>query len=153
MTSATKINTSENGVTWFTINGTAHEFDNEVVGLTEGGRILDCDGCPVEPGDNFEIYAREAIDSIIKIDDLEIVFDFDCGDYGHHDGFFNAVVVIDNNPLHFQCCAVNEQTGIDFSDCGYDDGICGDCNQDLADIVGWPGVMSLLKRASKENGE
>ena len=63
LTSATKIETNENGVTWFTINGTTHEFDNEVVGLTEGGRVLDCDGCPVTPGDNFEIHARQAIDS------------------------------------------------------------------------------------------
>ena len=56
---------NENGVAWFelvgTDYGTAVTFDNETIGLTDGGRILDSDGIPCTPGDRYEIAARNAL--------------------------------------------------------------------------------------------
>ncbi len=158
----------------------------------------------------------------------DISFDGD-GEYGMHDGFFNAIVTIDETEYDFQCCSNNnaeellcklcsenkiyspngkyypsndnsyyptndnneiiellnsECTGveqnddpeseeeiwhfgdgssikrvadeykaksiIDFNDCGYDDGICGDCNKKLADKIGWDGVLAVLMQAYAE---
>ena len=61
MTKATKITENENGVTWYEVNGTEWGFDKEVFGMTDDGRLLDCDGCPMTNGDRQEICAREAI--------------------------------------------------------------------------------------------
>ena len=89
------------------------------------------------------------IDSVIVEIDAEITFNYDSGLYGSHDGFFNAVVLIDGKAYHFQCCT--DETGkVDFDDCGYTDGQCGDCNGELAEVVGWGGVHSLLERAYSE---
>lgn len=71
------------------------------------------------------------------------------GDYGVHDGFFNAIAVIEGVEYDFQCCAESEG-GIDFSDCGYDDGLCGDANKKLAGVIGWENVLELLKEAYRE---
>lgn len=62
---AKHIETNENGVKWFKLNGfhsgTEINFVDEVVGLTEDGRALDCDGAPVTPGDYYEIAIMSAI--------------------------------------------------------------------------------------------
>ena len=71
------------------------------------------------------------------------------GEYGVHDGFFNAIVTIDNVEYDFQCC-VDENDKINWSDCGYNDGICGDCNKKLADKIGWDNVLNALKQAYSE---
>ena len=52
------------------------------------------------------------------------------GEYGLHGGFFNAITNIDGVDYHFQGCADNDE--FDANDCGHDDGICGDVNEDLA---------------------
>lgn len=75
----------------------------------------------------------------------EISFD-GAGEYGVHDGFFNAIVIIDNTEYDFQCC-VDDNDEINWNDCGYNDGICGDCNHKLADKIGWDGVLKALKQA------
>lgn len=79
---------------------------------------------------------------IIKFEDGGI------GEYGIHDGFFNALAVVDGKKYNFQCCAENGT--INFSDCGYNDGICGDVNEKLAESVGWEGVLELLQIAYKQ---
>jgi len=84
-----------------------------------------------------------------NIDKLEISFDDGFGEFGIHDGFFNTIVRIDNKQYYFQCCSDNNKT-VDFEDCGYDWGICGDQNSELADVIGWYNVLILLKRAYKE---
>jgi len=52
------------------------------------------------------------------------------GEYGLHDGFFNAVAVIDGVDYYFQGCA--DDNDFDANDCGHDDGMCGDVNDPLA---------------------
>lgn len=71
------------------------------------------------------------------------------GEYGVHDGFFNAVVTIDGTDYDFQCCT-DENDSINWDDCGYNDGICGDVNEKLADLVGWDGVLAILIKAYEE---
>ena len=86
---------------------------------------------------------------MFNLDDVEIKFD-GMGDYGFHDGFFNAIAVIDGNEFDFQCCSNNNETVDDFNDCGYNEGICGDVNETIASVVGWDGVLHLLETAVKE---
>ena len=90
-------------------------------------------------------------DAVVSLDDelAEITFDYDNGDYGIHDGFFNAVILIDENHYYFQCC-VDDEGEVDLDDCGYNWGICEEVNSPLANILGWPGVLALLERALKE---
>ena len=71
------------------------------------------------------------------------------GEYGIHHGFFNAIAVIDGREYNFQCCCTEDGT-INFEDCGYNDGICGDVNESLAHIVGWDGVLELLQIAHNQ---
>jgi len=78
---------------------------------------------------------------------IEISFNGN-GEYGIHDGFFNAVAIIDDQEFDFQCCANDGE--INFEDCGYDWGLCGDLNAALADVVGYDVVLELLKKAYKE---
>lgn len=65
MNTVKTIETNENGVTWYEINGvdfgTGFEFENETVGVTDCGRILDCDGCPVTAGDGLEVAIRNML--------------------------------------------------------------------------------------------
>jgi hypothetical protein len=53
------------GTKWVELNGadhgTAWNFDNETFGVTDDNRILNCDGCPLTPGDNQEIAVRNAL--------------------------------------------------------------------------------------------
>lgn len=87
------------------------------------------------------------LDNVIVKIDAEIDFNYDAGEYGSHDGFFNAVVEIGvGHPYHFQCCT-DDDGNVDLNDCGYMTGQCGDCNEKLADIVGWDGVLYILERA------
>lgn len=85
-------------------------------------------------------------DFIIELPDCEISFDYDRGEYGLHDGFFNAVILINNKPYFFQCCTETD----DFNDCGYDLGLCEKANQPLADLIGWHGVLAVIERDFKE---
>ncbi len=75
----------------------------------------------------------------------EITFDGP-GEYGIHDGFFNAIVKIRNEEYAIQCCTEDDGS-INWNDKGFDWGISGDTNDELAQIVGWDGVDTLLKRA------
>lgn len=63
MSNVTKIETNENGVTWYEITGECNgfEFNNESVGVTSDNRILDCDGCPVTEGDHLEVAIRSML--------------------------------------------------------------------------------------------
>ncbi len=60
-----KIETNENGVNWYQIEGTDYGtgvcFETEVFGVTNEGRILDCDGAPLTEGDTIEIAVRNAL--------------------------------------------------------------------------------------------
>ena len=52
--------------TWYVVTGfdhkTAWEFEEEdVYGVTGDDRILDCDGCPLTPGDVQEVAVRNAL--------------------------------------------------------------------------------------------
>ncbi len=77
---------------------------------------------------------------------IEIKFN-GLGEYGIHDGFFNAIAVIDGIDYDFQCCADDD---INFNDCGFDDGLCRDANEQLAEKIGWESVLELLERAYNE---
>lgn len=71
------IDTNENGVTWYEVTGNIHGFDFncESMGMTIDDRVLDCDGCPVTPGDHLEIAMRAAMESrtaIIPGDDCTV---------------------------------------------------------------------------------
>lgn len=67
MTTTVKtIEVNENGVKWIEVSGTDYgtgwDFDGtEVFGITEDDRILDCDGCPLTVGDQYEIAVRNAL--------------------------------------------------------------------------------------------
>ena len=94
--------------------------------------------------------AIECAHDLLKSSLYKINFDGDgFGEYGVHDGFFNAVVRIDGIDYDFQCCT-DEHDGINWNDCGYDDGLCGDANQRLADKIGWDEVLDVLKVAYKQ---
>jgi len=77
------------------------------------------------------------------------------GEYGLHDGFFNALVTVDGVSYYFQGCADNDI--FDATDCGHDSGICGDVNEPLAaklaeyyenDIsIGYECVQKILTEA------
>ena len=75
------------------------------------------------------------------------------GEYGLHDGFFNALVKIDGIVYHFQGCASDDL--FNSSDCGHDDGICGDVNEKLAKKLaednelyeGYKHIQLLLEKA------
>ena len=75
------------------------------------------------------------------------------GEYGLHDGFFNALVTIDEVVYNVQGCT--DTNSFDASDCGHDDGICGDCNELLATALsndndstaGYDSVQNVLSKA------
>jgi len=52
------------------------------------------------------------------------------GEYGLHDGFFNILVMVDGARYYVQGCADNDV--FNATDCGHDDGICGDVNESIA---------------------
>lgn len=75
------------------------------------------------------------------------------GEFGLHDGFFNAATSIDGEVFYFQCCA---EGALDARDCGHDWGISGDCNEPLARALahedgdlsdGYEAVRQLLVKA------
>lgn len=79
--------------------------------------------------------------------DLDIQFpSSDEGDYGLSNDFFTFRVVIDGVEYECQCCA-DGVGGIDFSDCGHDGGMSSDVNDNLAQLVGWDGVLVLIEYA------
>lgn len=78
----------------------------------------------------------------------EITFDGP-GKYGVYDGFFNAIAIIDGEEYDFQCCA-EDGVDIDFSDCGYDWGICGDANDKIFKKIGQEKTLKLLKCAYED---
>ncbi len=68
MANSKYLETNENGVQWYEVSGTdsgtGWEFNGvEIVGLTDDNRILDCDGCPVTPGDLYEIAIRNTLEA------------------------------------------------------------------------------------------
>jgi len=85
-----------------------------------------------------------------NLNDIEVKFASpEGGEYGIHDGFFNGIAILaDGREHHFQCCAEPDLT-IDFNDCGYDWGICGDANKELAEKIGWENMLPLLEKAYK----
>lgn len=60
-----KIDTNDNGVSWYELNGTDYgttvEFECETVGVTDDNRILDCDGIPCTEGDRNTIAVRNTL--------------------------------------------------------------------------------------------
>jgi hypothetical protein len=84
----------------------------------------------------------------INIQNVEVKFD-GAGEYGVHDGFFNAIAVIDGVEYDFQCCAEQDGT-VDLNDCGYDWGICADANEKIAEKIGWENLLDLIERAYSE---
>jgi hypothetical protein len=85
------------------------------------------------------------------IKNVEIKFT-GAGEYGIHDGFFNAIAVIDGEEYDFQCCA-NEEETVDFNNCGYDWGLCEESNEKLANKIGWENMLPLIERAYSEYNE
>lgn len=96
----------------------------------------------------LDIWGLDKGEVIIEVDG-EITFTYDSGLYGIHDGFFNAVVILDNRPYYFQCCT-DENGRVDIDNCGHDEGQCADTNQELAYIIGWNGVLHILSKAYKQ---
>jgi len=84
--------------------------------------------------------------------DTEISFDDGLqSEFGIHDGFFNALVIIDKKDYYFQCCTTNDK--VDFNDCGHTEGLCMDQNEELAEIVNIDSsdtVLELLKVAYEQ---
>ena len=64
---ATILERDENtATTWYAVcgtdYGTAWEFEeDDAYGVTGDDRILDCDGCPLTPGDVQEVAVRNAL--------------------------------------------------------------------------------------------
>lgn len=99
--------------------------------------------------DNWNDEVRDEIERYLSVLNKNIISfggKGDLGEYGIHDGFFNAIATIDGVKYNFQCC-VNNDGSINFSDCGYNDGVCGDVNEKLSVLVGWDGVLAILKKA------
>lgn len=84
----------------------------------------------------------------LNLNDIEIKFD-GMGDYGIHDGFFNAIAVIDGEEYDFQCCSDGDES-VDFNDCGHDWGLSGEANEKIAKKIGEENVLYLLKKAYEE---
>ena len=65
MATVTKKIENSDGITWFEIDGTDigtdWEFNNEIVGVTDCGKILDCDGCPCTVGDRLHTAITNAL--------------------------------------------------------------------------------------------
>ena len=57
----TRITGNINGVTWYRLTDLNHCFSCEVVGLTDGGRIIDCDGIPSTAGGDFDLRVRDQL--------------------------------------------------------------------------------------------
>ncbi len=66
MSNFTKIESNENGITWYEVNGTDtgtnETFENEIVGVTDDNVILDCDGSPSTEGDSHTVAVRNILD-------------------------------------------------------------------------------------------
>jgi len=65
-TTVKQIEVNEKNRTWVSISGwdapTDYRFQGEeVFGITEDDRILDCDGCPLTEGDYLETAVRNAL--------------------------------------------------------------------------------------------
>jgi len=82
-----------------------------------------------------------------NFEDIEIKFE-GLGAYGIHHGFFNGIAVIEDKEYAFQCCCEGKIT--DFSDCGFDWGVCRDANHNLAKAIGWENVLFLIEEAYKQ---
>jgi hypothetical protein len=76
--------------------------------------------------------------------DLDI--QFPTPDYGVKEYFFTFRAVIDGVDYEGQCC-VDGVGGIDFRDCGHDHAMSSDVNDELAQLVGWDGVLELIEYA------
>lgn len=64
-TSFKALETSDNGINWYELNGVDYgtnvEFESEVIGVTEDNKILDCDGIPCTEGDHYTIAVRNTL--------------------------------------------------------------------------------------------
>lgn len=70
------------------------------------------------------------------------------GQYGVHDGFFNAIVSIDDKKMHIQCCCENDKKPAwDKDNAGITWGISGDVNKEIYEHFDsdWNPVISLIK--------
>jgi len=111
----------------------AKEFNDEII-VDEYGGIEDAwlnDG-------NAQAY------SVVELD-IQFPSGAD-GDYGLRNDFFNFRAVIDGVDHECQCCA-DGVGGVDFRDCGHDDGMTSEVNDPLAQRVGWDGVLELIEYA------
>lgn len=95
--------------------------------------------------------------------DIKLLNNSEClslhGEYGVHDGFFNSVAMIGDQAFYFQCC-MDESTvfdepsedwnfkGFDFDASGYDEAICREINEPLANEIGWENFRALLEIAA-----
>lgn len=84
-----------------------------------------------------------------EIDSVEIKFDGQ-GEYGIHNGFFNFIAEIKGEKFDVQACCENNQTEFFASESGFNDGICGDLNENIAKLIGWEKLESLINKAHSE---
>jgi len=96
---------------------------------------------------NEDAWLNDGNAQAYEVVDLDIQFPSTAeGDYGLSNDFFNFRAVIDGVGYECQCCA-DGVGGVDFRDCGYDDGMTAEVNEDLAQLVGWDGVLELIEYA------
>ena len=68
------------------------------------------------------------------------------GNYGIHNGFFNAIAVIDNEEYDLQCCTEKDGT-IDFNDCGFNEGMSEMANEKAIEKFGEEKTLKIIKKA------
>ncbi|MEA3454150.1 MAG: YopX family protein [Candidatus Caldatribacteriota bacterium] len=78
-----------------------------------------------------------------------IMIEFDGpGEYGIHDGFFNAIVNINGEKFELQCCTDGDT--IDSDDCGYDWGMSECVNDALFEKIGKEETLVLIEEAFEQ---
>jgi len=62
---------------------------------------------------------------------------------------YKTTHMIDGVTYKVQCEKLNGY--IDFDDCNHDSGVSGSVNQELADMIGWDAVLSILEEGFFDN--
>ena len=108
----------------------AKEFNDEIIEEDYGG---------IE-----DAWLNDGNAQAYSVVDLDIQFPApDCGIKGN---YFKFRAVIDG--VDYECqCHSDHFCGVDFKNCGHDDGMTSEVNEDLAQLVGWDGVLDLIEYA------
>jgi hypothetical protein len=110
--------------------GSAKEFNDEIIEDEYDG--------------NEDAWLNDGNAQACSVVSLDI--QFPTPDYGVKEYFFTFRAVIDGVDYEGQCHS-DLFCGVDFKNCGHDGVMLSDVNDELAQLVGWDGVLELIEYA------